>query len=54
MRRRLDAFGDDLDVQRAADLDDGGDELALARGAADRLDELSVDLQAPRPRASSG
>src|SRR5687768_10952834 len=44
---RLDAFADDLDAQRLADIDDGFDEVALRRRVDDRQHELAVDLQAP-------
>ena len=42
---RLDAFGQHLDAERVADLDDRADELALGGRVDDRHDELTVDLE---------
>ena len=50
----LDAFGDDADAERVADVDDRGDELALAFGLDHRHHQLAVDLEAARPAASAG
>ena len=48
MLHRLDPFGGDFDVERAADFDDRANEAALSGGAHDRRDQLTVDLQPPR------
>ncbi len=48
MFQRLHALGDHLDAERLADLDDRGDQPALALAGGDREDELPVDLQAFR------
>ena len=45
---RLDPFGYDFDVERAADFDNRANETALSGGAHDRRDQLTVDLQPPR------
>ncbi|MNL52860.1 hypothetical protein D3C87_1760680 [compost metagenome] len=44
----LDAFGDDLDIHGLADIDNGGDELALSRLLNDGHDQLAVNLEAAR------
>ena len=46
----LDALGDDLDAERMADIDDRGDEPALAVELDDRHHQLAVDLEAARPQ----
>ena len=48
MLHRLDPFGDDLDIERFADIDNRLDKAALRQRMNDRGDELPVDLQAAR------
>src|SRR5690606_28083896 len=45
MGHGLDALGHDLDAHGFADIDDGGEELALALVDQDRIDQLPVDLE---------
>ena len=40
----LDALGDDLQAERAGDLDDGGDDRRVLVLGADAVDERAVDL----------
>src|SRR5690606_31877140 len=47
---RLHPLAHDLDVQRLADIDDGGDEPPLRRGLDDGRDQLAVDLEPLRPQ----
>ena len=48
MSCRFDAFGDDLDTLRAADIDDRSHEAALRTGGFQRGNELAVDFYAVR------
>ena len=45
MLHRFYALDNDVDVQRAADFDNGGDQPALRQRRDNRLDDLPIDLQ---------
>ena len=50
----LDALGDDLQAERAGDLDDGGDDRRVLVLGADAGDERAVDLDRRRAGSASG